>query len=287
MISDAFDPRLLRVFVAVCSHGSINRAASELGRTQFALSMQIRRLEDVVGQPLLRRTGRGVVPTDDGEVMLAYARRILMLCEEAAAHFRKNVEIGEIRIGLTETIADSTLPSALARLRRTFPGLHLNVTIDHGSALGQRWNDGMLDLAVATCSAFSADPLEVWDVNLNWVCGIDATLDLASPLDVIVNAEPCAWRRIMFDKLMEAELEFRVVLTSHNMGAMITAVENGLGLALMTSESVNTRTMRVVSSSFGGTPPTVKYGLYAARNRSNTIDAAIDVVRENLGALTG
>lgn len=67
MISDAFDPALLRTFVAVCQHGSLSRAAEQAGRAQSALSTQIRRLEELVGKRLLHRTGRGVLPTTDGE----------------------------------------------------------------------------------------------------------------------------------------------------------------------------------------------------------------------------
>ncbi len=285
MISDAFDPRLLRAFLNVCAHGSINRAASEEGRAQSALSTQIRRLEDIVGKQLLRRTGRGVVPTDDGEIMLAYARRIITLGEEAASQFKEAEAPGEIRIGLAETIAVTTLPAALGKLKRAFPALHLNVTIDQGSAIAQRWSEGTLDLAIGACSAFTADPLEVWDVDLQWVCGIDATLDLTAPIDVIVYAEPCAWRRIMIERLMRSDYKFRVAFTSHNAGAMTAAVENGLGLALLTKESINPRTMRVVSHVFGDVSPTVKYGMYGGSQLSATAKAVIDLLRQSASVL--
>ncbi|RAX41093.1 LysR family transcriptional regulator [Rhizobium tropici] len=286
MISDAFDPRLLKAFVSVCSHGSINRAAAEDGRAQSALSTQIKRLEEVVGKQLLRRTGRGVIPTDAGEVMLAYAKRIIFLGEDAAARFQEAEATSELRIGLAETIAVNTLQAALGKIRRAMPTLQLSVTIDHGSGIAQRWADGALDIAIATCSAFSADPLEVWDVDLHWVCAIDATIDAERPLDVIVYAEPCAWRRTMFEKLMDADLEFRIALTSHNAAAMTAAVENGLGLALLTRESINPRTMRVVSSMFKGASPTVKYGLYTSRKRSHATDRVIDLLRQSVLSLS-
>ncbi|GES46068.1 hypothetical protein RsS62_53200 [Rhizobium dioscoreae] len=227
-----------------------------------------------------------MIPTDAGEVMLAYAKRIIFLGEEAAARFQEVEAASELRIGLAETIAVNTLQVALGKIRRAMPTLQLSVTIDHGSGIAQRWADGALDIAIATCSAFSADPLEVWDVDLHWVCAIDATIDVARPLDVIVYAEPCAWRRTMFEKLMDAELEFRIALTSHNAAAMTAAVENGLGLALLTREIINPRTMRVVSSMFKGASPTVKYGLYTSRKRSHATDRVIDLLRQSVLSLS-
>ncbi|TWB46406.1 LysR substrate binding domain-containing protein [Rhizobium sp. ERR 922] len=86
---------------------------------------------------------------------------------------------------------------------------------------------------------------------------------------------------------MEAELEFRIALTSHNAAAMTAAVENGLGLALLTRESINPKTMRVVSSMFKGLAPTVKYGLYTSRKQSQTTKKLIHLLRQSVLSLSG
>lgn len=228
MISDAFEPYLLRTFVAVCHHGSLSGAAQQAGRAQSALSAQIRRLEELLGQRLLRRTGRGVVPTTEGELLLSYATRILALGETVATRLKERTVMGTVRVGLSEDIAVSALPAALGRLRRASPHVHLDITVDHGDALAERWHDGLLDVAVGVSSVFAADPVHTWNMPLYWVCGIDDEIDPASALDVIVYAEPCAWRRLMFDALLAAGRDFRVTVTSPNIGVIMAAVESGL-----------------------------------------------------------
>jgi DNA-binding transcriptional LysR family regulator len=286
MISDAFDPALLRTFVAICHHGSLSRAATHAGRKQSALSAQIRRLEDVVGQRLLHRTGRGVIPTTEGELLLSYAKRILALGEAAAARLNERAVAGSVRIGLSEDVAIAALPAALGRLRRIHPHLHLDITVDDGAILGERWKDGAFDIAVAASSAFSAEPLRTWDIELNWACAIDLEIDPSQPLDVIVYAEPCSWRRVMFDALAKAGRDYRVAVTSSNVGAIKTAVESGLGVALLTPESMCDKTMKLVSLSRGESYKlAVNYGLFAVKTRNAYIQATIDLLHQGLREL--
>eukprot|EP01132_Coremiostelium_polycephalum_P016628 gene16628-19979_t len=222
MISDAFEPYLLRTFISVCQHGSLSGAAQQAGRAQSALSAQIRRLEELLGQRLLRRTGRGVVPTTEGELLLTYATRILALGETVAARLKERTVMGNVRVGLSEDVA---------------------VVVDHGDALAERWSDGELDVAIGVSSSFNADPVHAWNVELYWVCAIDEEIDAALPLDVIVYAEPCAWRRLMFDALLNAGRDFRVTVTSPNIGVITAAVEGGLGVALLPAENIRPETM--------------------------------------------
>ncbi|VFR21064.1 Transcriptional regulator, LysR family [plant metagenome] len=283
MISDAFDPALLRTFVAVCQHGSLSRAAEQAGRAQSALSTQIRRLEALVGKRLLHRTGRGVLPTTDGELLLGYAHRILALGEAAAARLGERALAGSVRVGLAEDVAISALPAALGRLRRACPQLHLEIVIDHGDALAQAWQEGTLDIAISGCSAFAAEPVDTWMVDLHWACAIDETPDPARPLDVIVYAEPCAWRRLMFETLTAAGRDFRVALTSHNIGAIAAAVEHGLGVALLTAESVRPDTMRVLPiTDADGKGLSVRYGLFAGRRLGSSGRAVLALLQDSL-----
>ncbi|MEI2415082.1 LysR family transcriptional regulator [Orrella sp. JC864] len=286
MISEAFDPALLRTFVAVCRHGSLSRAAQQSGRAQSALSTQIRRLEERVGKRLLHRTGRGVVPTTEGEMLLGYAQRILALGEAAAARLGERALHGNVRVGLSEDVAIAALPAALARLRRSCPDLHLEIVIDHSDALAQAWQDGVLDIAIGACSAFSADPVQAWMVDLQWVCAIDEAPDPARPIDLIVYAEPCAWRRLMFQTLASAGRDFRVALTSHNIGAICAAVELGLGVALLTPEAVRPNTMRVLPiADADGHGLSVRYGLFAGKRATPCSRALLALLRESLQSI--
>lgn len=283
LVSGDFDPALLRTFVAVCRHGSLSRAADQAGRAQSALSTQIRRLEEQVGKRLLHRTGRGMAPTTEGELLLSYANRILALGEAAAARLRERAVAGSVRIGLSEDVAVAALPAALGRLRRACPQLHLEVVVDDGERLAARWQEGTLDVAVGVCAAFVDEPVQTWAVDLHWVCAIDEAPDPDAPLDVIVYAEPCSWRRLAFDALTAAGRDFRVTLTSHNVGATIAAVENGLGVALLSSECVRPDTMRIISlgpDSASGLR--AQFGMYASKRQNDSGRAAVSLLRESL-----
>jgi DNA-binding transcriptional LysR family regulator len=283
MISDAFDPALLRTFVAVCQHGSLSRAAEQAGRAQSALSTQIRRLEELVGKRLLHRTGRGVLPTTDGELLLGYAQRILALGEAAAARLGERALAGSVRVGLAEDVAISALPAALGRLRRSCPQLHLEIVIDHGDALAQAWQEGTLDIAISGTAAFAAEPVETWMVDLHWTCAIDEEPDPAKPLDVIIYGEPCAWRRLMFETLTAAGRDFRVALTSQNIGAIATAVEHGLGVALLTRESIRPETMRILPfKGEDGQGLSVQYGLFTHKRLNDSGRAVTALLQDSL-----
>ena len=283
MISDAFDPQLLRAFVAVCRHGSLSRAADQAGRAQSALSTQIRRLERLTGQRLLHRTGRGVVPTTEGELFLSYASRILALGDTVAARLSERALVGTVRVGLSDDIAVAALPAALWRLRRACPGLQLEIFIDHGEALAERWREGGLDIAVGVVSSFDSDPLQVWTVELQWVCAIDEAPDAQAPLDLVVFAEPCAWRRVMFDTLAEAGRDFRVAFTSQNISAVVAAVESGLGVALLTPECIRLESMRTLAiGAPDAAPLTAVFGLFAATRQSEPLRRTVELLQASL-----
>jgi DNA-binding transcriptional LysR family regulator len=121
MISEQIGLDLLRTYVAICRQGSLSRVAAQTGRTQSALSMQMRRLESLLERHLFQRTGRGVVPTAEGEIFLGYATRILALSDEAFARLRHNEIKGGVRIGLAEEVSAAVLPSMIGRLHRAYP----------------------------------------------------------------------------------------------------------------------------------------------------------------------
>jgi DNA-binding transcriptional LysR family regulator len=279
MISDALDLHLLRTYVAVCRQGSLSRVAAQTGRAQSAISMQMRRLESQLDRQLLRRTGRGVVPTEDGETFLNYAIRILALGDEAVARLTAEGITGGIRVGLAEEIANVVLPAALARLRRAYPDLHLDISVDHSIAIAKSWTAGDLDLAIATASAFPIDARVTWNVDLLWTCGLDHTPDPARALDVVTYAEPCLWRKRMVDALTTMGRGHRVVLTSQSVSAIQSAVENGLGVAMLTAECIRPETMRVLTPSMGVPDPlVVQYGLYASNHGAPAVEAAVNML---------
>lgn len=280
----AFDLDLLRSFAAACRLGSLAKAAASQGRAQSALSMQMRRLEDLLGRRLLTRTGRGVVPTPDGEVFLGYALRILSLADEAATEFRMRTPEAAVRIGLPEELAPVLLPDALARMRDLAPQAGVHVVVENTAVIEPLWQAGELDIIVATPSRVSADAVASWTVELRWVCGPTGLTDTAGPLDLVVFPEPCTWRRRMFEALAEAGLGGRVVFSSTSVAAVQAAVESGIGIALLPPDCIRPNSMRVAPLSLGlPEAVSVQYALYARPRRSPAVQVALDALATRLG----
>jgi DNA-binding transcriptional LysR family regulator len=283
MISEQIGLDLLRTYVAICRQGSLSRVAAQTGRTQSALSMQMRRLEGLLERHLFQRTGRGVVPTAEGEIFLGYATRILALSDEAVARLRHTEISGGVRIGLAEEISAALLPSMVGRLHRAYPEIQLDVVVDDSSSLARLWREDELDIVIGTTAAVVTDALIAWNVELQWVCAQDYVSDQERPLELVAFAAPCLWRRRMLDALVAAGREHRITFTTQSVTAMQAAIENGLGVGLLPPESIRTNSMRALPASAGVPMPlTVQYGLYANDRRTPVVNAAIEVLREGI-----
>jgi DNA-binding transcriptional LysR family regulator len=283
MISEQIGLDLLRSYVAVCRQGSLSRVAAQTGRTQSALSMQMRRLEGLLDRQLFQRTGRGVVPTAEGELLLGYATRILALGDEAVARLQQTEISGGVRIGLSEEVAAAALPAALGRLHRSYPDIRPDVVVEHSVALGRLWGEDGLDIMIAPTSVVVADAMTTWNVELQWACALDTVPDPDRPLELVVFAAPCLWRRRMIDALVADGREHRVMFTSQSVMALQAAIESGLGIGLLPPETVRAGAMRALKPSAGVPEPlTVQYGLYAHDRRTPVVDAAIGVLLEGI-----
>lgn len=274
MIPAALDLDLLQGFVSACRLGSVSRAAVALCRTQSALSMQLRRLEDLVGSTLLHRNGRGVTPTAAGELFLGYALRILALSEEAHARLHPPDLEGVVRIGMPEEVALAALPSALGQFRRAHPQVRLDVQVDTTAALAPLWQAGALDLMIGAVSAVSDEAQAIWSVGLRWVCGAGCEYDFRTPLDLVIFAEPCTWRARLLETVDASGRPWRISFTSPSVAAVQAAVENGLGVTLLSPECIRQPAMRMVEEGGFRDPVLVQYGLYAQARQTPVAQAA-------------
>src|SRR5438552_833450 len=142
------DLDLLRSFVSVVDAGGFTRAGERVHRTQSTVSQQIKRLEEDVGQPLLNRTAKDVTPTEAGERLLSYARRLLALAEEARDVMARPGSEGAVRLGVPEDFAAYRLAKLLAAFSRSHPALRLDVRADQSANLKRELERGELDLAL-------------------------------------------------------------------------------------------------------------------------------------------
>src|SRR5215472_131825 len=167
--SHMLDLDLLRSFVSVVDAGGFTRAGERVHRTQSTVSQQIRRLEQSLGRALLHRDGKHATPTDEGERLLSYARRILALAEEARDAVARPMADGIVRIGIPEDFAATRLTELLSEFARSRPGLRLNVRCDLSVNLRRDIERGELDLALLKRDARDGEAIASWPERLHWV----------------------------------------------------------------------------------------------------------------------
>ncbi|MGD8710358.1 MAG: LysR family transcriptional regulator, partial [Ectothiorhodospiraceae bacterium] len=273
------DTDLLRAFIAVAESSGFSAAARRLNRTQSAVSLQIKRLEERLGEPLFNRTSRSVALTDGGGTFLPYARRILRLQEDAEDAVGQSVKPQQIRFGLSEEQALAYLPEVLAGFTREHPEVHLEVICDLSTVLIRRLEDGLLDLALAIRHRHTKTGEVVAREPLVWVGHQDFVPDPSEPLPMAVNPEGCTYRAQAFSALSRAGRDWRVVYTSQNPTGINLAVQAGLAATVKTPRSVP-EGCRVLDAA-DGLPelPSVDIELHRA---PGVLPAAADDFREAL-----
>ncbi|MGR6321614.1 LysR family transcriptional regulator [Micromonospora soli] len=222
---------LLRSFVTAVRTGSISRAATALGHTQPALSQQLRKLESVVGRPLLYRSPSGVSPTRAGEELLPYAERILSLSAQALTEAGRALT-GHCGVGLLEDLAASQLPQALADLTRLHPGATLEVLSLSHAAMREAYDAGRVQLVLDEAPEVPGPPR--WTVRRPLVWAIGQGVDVAAdPLPVVLFSNPCFWRTSVLETLARADRRWRVAFESNSLVGVLAAVRAGLGVAAL------------------------------------------------------
>ena len=206
------DSEVLRTFVTIAESGSFTRAAQQLFRTPSALSMQIKRLEETLGQTLFVREARYVRLTTEGEVLLGYGRRLLKLNAEAVTQFLAPTLEGRVGLGITDDVVGRILPNVLAQFARSHPAVQVDVVVGRSIDLLARLDEGELDLALVMASgpgqAIRGDV--VHSEPLVWAGREDGVAVQRTPLPVTLAQQGCAWRRIALNALDHAGINYRI-----------------------------------------------------------------------------
>lgn len=227
------DIELLRAFIAVVETGSFTRAAVLLGRTQPAISLQIRRLEDQLSAPLIDRAGKVASVTIEGAGLLPQARRLLRLHDEIVASLGEGDLEGEVRFGAPEDIATLHLPAILGAFARSHPRITLAVTADYTANLLDQLSRGLLDLALIKREPVGPElGVRVWREPLVWVT-LDAAILEALPLPLIIAPAPDIYRKRALAALQDADIPFRAAFTSPSLAGQMAALRAGLGVGVL------------------------------------------------------
>ena len=270
-MAHVLDADQLKTFVAIADTGSFTRAAEIVFKTQSAVSMQMKRLEEQVGRPVFVKEGRGTRLTEDGERLLDYARKIVRLSSECVASFSEAVLSGRVRLGVPDDYADRYLPSILLRFTKAHPKVEVTVVCEPTPMLVERVQAGDLDLAIISLS-FTRERAEVIrHERLLWVTSNQHSVHEEQPLPLALGRPTCDWRQAATARLESIGRPFRILYASWNSAAVGAAVLSGLAVGVLPESAVRTG-MRVLGPSDGFPPlPEVRIGIL--RNRSS--DTAI------------
>ncbi|MCP4670207.1 MAG: LysR family transcriptional regulator [Desulfobacula sp.] len=230
---------LLRTFTAIADSGSFSRAADIVGRTQSAVSMQVKRLEEIIDKALLKRDSRNIKLTADGLTLLNYARKILQLNEEAVSVLKQPELSGWVSIGLPDDYATRFLPEILAGFSRTHPKVQVEVTCEPSHKLLERMQRRELDLTMTTsittevenCILLRRDPTV-------WVTSDQHCQHENKPLPLALFPDECYCRSWITSALEQAGIEYRVAYTSPSIMGLTAAISAGLAVTAISQSIV-------------------------------------------------
>jgi len=256
-------------------------------KTQSAVSMQMKRLEERIGRPIFVRDGRASKLTEDGERLLDYARRIVRLNVEALAAFDDNELTGRVRLGVPDDYADRYLPEIMARFSRAYPGVELTVICEPTADLLERIDANDIDLAIVTNCDGRRQTETFRRERLLWVSSNRHATHLEEPLPLALGRPSCVWRRTAIEHMEATGRAFRLLYSSSNAGAVAAAVLSGLAVSVLPESGLRPG-MRVLTAAEGFPElPSCRIGLIRnAREGSALADALAEHIISSLDNLS-
>ena len=276
------DPDLLRAFVLIAEGHSFTRAANLLGRTQSAVSMQVKRLEEQLGHPVLRRSKGGSVElTSHGRYLLSRARDILALHDEVMSTFREPTISGTVRLGTPDDYAFRYLPPILMRFAQTHPAVDVDVLCASSTELAARLVAGELDLTLMTegVEPRGFSPVSLWRGPLHWITSARHTPYRQTPLPLALAHEDCSWRRAALRALDAAGRPYRVAYISGTQVGTQAPVLAGLAVTVSTLSWLpeGLRALRPDD----GLPPLPEFGIMLVKG-ANARQPVTDALAEHI-----
>jgi len=229
---------LLRTFVAVADCGGFHRAAEQLHLTQSTVSQQIKRLEFETRRPLFRRTTRAVALTDDGEMLLDDARRLLQLEEAARRRLNAPQLSGVVRLGAVEEVAGGSLPPALGRFAKLHPNVKLEVLIGVSSELIGQLDAGRLDVVLAKRPLGTSRGRLAWREPLLWTAADGFEIMRGPALPLALYREHSVSREAALQALRASDLAWEIVYTSPSLTGVRAAALAGLAVTPLPASAI-------------------------------------------------
>jgi DNA-binding transcriptional LysR family regulator len=267
--AQSLDPEILRAFQIIAEGNSFTQAAGQLGRTQSAISMQIRRLEEILGQKVLSRGKGGTTAlTPHGRYLLGRARQILALNDEVMTTFHAPAISGIVRLGTPDDYALSHIPGVLRRFAETHPAVQVDVLCSSSSDLVERLKANELDLTLVSDGNQPRHwpSVSLWRGPLSWITSARYAPHRQDPLPLALAHDECGWRTSAQEALGKAGIRYRIAYLSGTQVGTHAPVLAGLAVTVsaLTVLPEGVRAMRPDE----GLPKLPEFGIVMLKGRS-------------------
>jgi len=283
-LSRRVDSDLLRTFVAVADFGGVSKAGRQIGRTQSAVSVQIRKLERALDTALFSREARGVRLTDSGLALLPLARSVLVQLDRIGSYFAAPL-VGRIRIGIPDDYGSALLERILAGFSACHPQVEVSMRFGNSGRFPEALDDGGLDLAVYAATAPEEGGTMLMTERTVWAAGPDWPSPSPVPLPLALFDQSCWWREAAIDALAAAGTRYRVAVTSESVSGVKAAVRAGLSVAMLAEAAVEPD-MRILKEK-DGFPALPASALILRRSRTATAAPALEMERAIVAGFLG
>lgn len=233
------DSDLLRTFLAIIDAGSISAGAARIGRSQSAVSLQVKRLESILGKPVFERHGRGVIISATGEKLEPTARRAVSLLDRSLAEIKSDELAGVIRLGIPDDHSQIVLADIIAEFSKRHPLVELDVRCASGAGFRHAISGGTLDLAIYEVETVASYMEVLRDEKTFWVSSRFHTAHELEPLPVALFDRDCWWRDAALNTLRRSGLAYRVVLSSESVSGVAAAIKAGIAVGLLGQSSID------------------------------------------------
>jgi DNA-binding transcriptional LysR family regulator len=278
----ALDPDLLKAFVAVADHRSFTRAATALNRTQSAISMQIKRLEERLGTVLFHRTKVQVDLSLAGEGFLGYARRILLLNDEAVSHLQQHKVQGRVRLGVMDDYGTLIVPPVLAGFVVSYPCIRIEMETGLTAHMQERLGEDF-DLVIAMHPEGQGGGEFLRREQAVWAGAASKSVDAQDPLPVALYPQGCLFRKWATEALDAAKRPWRLAFVSHSLAAVASIASQGLAVTVVKAGTFPPR-LRALSQHDGMPPlPAADIRLHRASQLSRAASLLADHLAASIG----
>jgi len=278
---DHLNSDLLRTFLAIAETGSFTEGAARIYRSQSAASLQIKRLEDIVRQPVFERHGRGVILTPAGEKLVPVARDVTGILESTLRDLTSDDLHGRLRLGIPDDQSRDTISRIVGEFAQLHPSVELDVTCAISSGFPKAIETGALDLAVYEVEHLREGVELLAEETTHWMVSRYHDLLSRNVVPVALFDRDCWWRDAALNSLNKLGRPFRIVFSSQSVTGVAAAIEAGIAIGLLAKSSQST-SLRLLEPKEGFSEmPTSKLVLANSKTANDTVITAMNTAIRN------